>query len=135
MLSQTHIGKEDLIINNVVFYEDIDGKSELYDEIIELTKKAETNKDIRIQIKQINYYINLLRNGVKLPQNIAKHISEEIWELRPGKNRILYFYFEKNTFVLLHMFRKKSKKTPISEIEKAKIECKDYIKRNKNIQK
>ena len=125
-----------MIIYNVVFYEDINGKSELYDEIIELTKKATTDKDARIQIKQINYYIDLLkRSGIQLSKNIAKHISEEIWELRPGNNRILYFYFEKNTFVLLHMFRKKSKKTPIKEIEKAKVECNDYKRRNTNIQK
>jgi phage-related protein len=31
-------------------------------------------------------------------------------ELRPGFNRVLYFYFENNTFVLLHMFRKKHKR-------------------------
>ena len=55
--------------------------------------------------------------------NITKHLEDEIWELRPGFNRVLYFYFENNTFVLLHIFRKK---TPKSEIEKAHKECNDY---------
>lgn len=41
--------------------------------------------------------------------NITKHLEGEIWELRPGFNRVLYFYFENNTFVLLHMLRKKHK--------------------------
>ena len=50
--------------------------------------------------------------------NITKHLESEIWELRPGFNRVLYFYFENNTFVLLHMFRKKTQKTPKSEIKK-----------------
>ena len=117
---------------SVVFYEDVNGRSELYDEIIEMTRQSENNKNIRIQIKQINFYINLLeKNGTKLSQNIIKHIYDEIWELRPGNNRILYFFFGNNTFVLLHMFRKKSQKTPKNEIEKAKAECEDYKNRNK----
>jgi phage-related protein len=51
-------------------------------------------------------------------------------ELRPGFNRVLYFYFENNTFVLLHMFRKKTQKTPKTEMEKAHKECNDYKIRN-----
>lgn len=42
--------------------------------------------------------------------NITKHLDGEIRELRPGFNRVLYFYFENNTFVLLPMFRKKHKR-------------------------
>ena len=37
-----------------------------------------------------------------------------------------YFYYENNTFVLLHMFRKKSNKTPKSELLKAHNEANDY---------
>ena len=42
--------------------------------------------------------------------NITKHLEGEIWELRPGFNRVLYFYFENNTFVLLNMFRHQNQK-------------------------
>ena len=62
--------------------------------------------------------------------NITKYLDGEIWELRPGNNRVLYFYYEKNTFVLLHMFRKKTQKTPKAEIEKAHKECTDFKSRN-----
>ena len=59
--------------------------------------------------------------------------KSELWdfleELRPGKNRILYFYFSNNVFILLHHFRKKTQKTPRSQIEKAKSEVIDYLKR------
>lgn len=117
---------------NIIFYEDKNGYSELYEELMKIAKGTENNKDLRIQLKQITYCIELLKNqGTKLPINIAKHISEDIWELRPGNNRVLYFYFESNTFVLLHMFRKQTQKTPTSEIEKAKKERNDFIIRNR----
>lgn len=117
---------------NIIFYEDKNGYSELYEELMKIAKGAENNKDLRIQLKQITYCIELLKNqGTKLPINIAKHISEDIWELRPGNNRVLYFYFESNTFVLLHMFRKQTQKTPTSEIEKAKKERNDFIIKNR----
>ena len=47
------------------------------------------------------------------------------------RNRILYFYFENNSFILLHMFKKKTNKTPKSEINKAINESNDYKKRNR----
>lgn len=115
---------------SIVFYEDRSGYSELYQELLELADKAISNKDARIQFNQINYCIELLKNqGTRLPVNITKHLQGEIWELRPGNNRILYFYFEDNTFVLLHMFRKQTQKTPKSEIEKAIKECDDFKSR------
>ncbi len=45
------------------------------------------------------------------------------------RQAILYFFCEKDNFVLLHTFRKKTKKTPRREIEKAKLERDDYLKR------
>ena len=84
----------------------------------------------RIQYKQISLYIQLLEdNGTRLNENITKHLDDDIWELRPGNNRVLYFYFKNDTFVLLHQFRKKTKKTPKREIERAKAERDDYLAR------
>ena len=80
--------------------------------------------------KQISLYIQLLEdNGTRPNENITKHIDDDIWELRPGNNRILYFYFKNDTFVLLHQFRKKTQKTPKREIDKAKAERDDYLAR------
>ena len=117
----------------VEFYEKANGNSELWDFIEDLRIKSSSNKDARIQYKQVILYIQLLQdNGTNLPQNVAKHLVENIWELRPGNNRVLYFYFENNTFVLLHQFRKKTQKTPIREIEKAKSERDDYLSRKES---
>lgn len=114
----------------VVFYENINGYSELYDELQLLAERSLTVKDARIQFNQITLHIELLKKqGTRLPKNITKHIQDNVWELRPGNNRVLYFYFKDNTFVLLHMFRKKTQKTPKKEIEKAINEMNDYKNR------
>lgn len=119
----------------VIFYEDERGYSELYEELQKLRQRAFKTKDARIQFKQITLCIELLKlNGTHLPENIAKHIQGELYELRPVANRILFFHFHELTFVLLHMFAKKSKKTPRREIEKAKREIKDLRARKRGKQ-
>lgn len=79
------------------------------------------------------YIQSLEDNGTRLNENITKHLDDDIWELRPGNNRVLYlylyFYFKDDTFVLLHQFRKKTQKTPKREIERAKAERDDYLRR------
>ena len=78
------------------------------------------------------HYIQLLEDhGTRLGENITKHLEEDIWELRPGNNRVLYFYHRDDTYVLLHQFRKKTQKTPRREIEKAKAERDDWIFRKR----
>lgn len=115
---------------NVEFYEDAIGVSEIRNDLEKLRDKAAKDKDARIQYKQLSLYIQLLEdNGTYLPENITKHKEEDIWELRPGNNRVLYFYCGEKTLVLLHSFRKKTKKTPRREIVRAKKERDDYLKR------
>ena len=105
----------------VEFYEKADGNSELWDFLEDLRKKAANNKDARIQYKQISLYIELLQSkGTRLPDNITKHLEEDIWELRPGNNRVFYFYFQENTFVLLHQFRKSPKRHQNVKLRKQK---------------
>ena len=118
---------------NIIFYETDIQKSDVRDFLEELRIKSYKNKDARIQYRQAILYIELLQNnGTYLPDNITKHIEDDIWELRPGVNRIFYFFFDNDSFILLHTFRKKTKKTPRREIEKAKQERNDYIKRKGN---
>ena len=118
---------------NVEFYETQDGNSQIWEFLEELRIKAATSKDARIQHKQASLYIELLQqNGTRLNENITKHLEDGIWELRPGNNRVFYFFFQDNTFVLLHQFRKKTQKTPKREIEKAKRERDDYLFRKEN---
>ena len=77
----------------------------------ELRIKSASNKDARIQYKQIVLYIQLLQdNGTRLSENVTKHLMDGIWELRPGNNRVFYFCWRGDRFVLLHQFRKRSTK-------------------------
>ena len=117
----------------VEFYETRDGQCPVWEFLENLRIKSASNKDARIQHKQVSLYIELLQqNGTRLNDNITKHLENGIWELRPGNNRVFYFFYENNTFVLLHQFRKKSQKTPKREIEKAKSERIDYFSRKEH---
>ena len=114
----------------IEFYETEDGKCPIWDFLEALRLKAPTNKDARIQHKQASLYIELLQqNGTHMNAEITKHLDDGIWELRPGNNRVFYFFYQNDTYVLLHQFRKKSQKTPKREIEKAKTERNDYLRR------
>lgn len=123
----------DTMAYNIIFYEKENGESQVWNFLEELRKKTATSKDARIQYKQATLYIELLQiNGTRLPDSITKHIEENIWELRPGNNRIFYFFCDENNFILLHSFRKRTQRTPKREIEKAKSERDDYLSRKEN---
>ncbi|KUH57122.1 MULTISPECIES: type II toxin-antitoxin system RelE/ParE family toxin [Megasphaera] len=119
----------------IEFYENKRGESEVWDFLEALREKSQSSKDARIQYNQIIFYIDLLaKNGTNLPVNITKHLEEDIWELRPGNNRVFYFYYDESQYVLLHHFRKKSQKTPKREITRAKAERDDYIRQKETEQ-
>ena len=78
----------------IAFYQTRDGECQVWDFLEGLRMKAATNKDARIQHKQASLYIELLSlNGTNMNENITKHLEEDIWELRPGNNRVFYFYY------------------------------------------
>lgn len=54
----------------------------------------------------------------------------DIWELRPLRDRILFAYCDNNKFILLSIFVKQTKKTPIKEIKKAQRLLEDYKRRS-----
>ena len=102
---------------NIEFYEDSNGRSELWDFLESLRVKAATNKDARIQYKQISLYIQLLEdNGTRLNENITKHLDDDIWELRPGNNRVLYFYFKMIPLCFCINSARKLKKLPSAKL-------------------
>ena len=115
---------------NVDFYQTSSGHSDVYEFLEDLRTKAHSSKDARIQYKQVARYIQLLEdNETNLPTDVVKYLGEDIWELRPGFNRVLFFYYDNGTYILLHHFRKQSQKTPRREIYQAISEMNDYIAR------
>ena len=117
----------------IVFYESSDGKSELKSFIEQLSKRSKTVKDARIAFTKIVAYLNLLQEkGTTVGMPVLRHLQDEIWELRPLAYRILFAKVEPNMFVLLHHFRKTTKRTPIRELEKAIHELVIFRERNAN---
>jgi len=63
----------------------------------------------------------------------AQHLEGKIWELRidgrPNSYRVLYAAVPGRKFMLLHVFAKKSQKTPPREIDAARRRFADYLER------
>lgn len=115
----------------IIFYDDENGRSEIEDYLEELSKK--NDKDSRIKLNKIVSYIDLLsKKGIAIGEPYIKHISKDIWELRPVRDRILFAYWDNNKFILLNIFMKKTRKTPKSEFEKA-IKNLESFKKRRNI--
>lgn len=113
---------------DIEIYETINGRSEVKEYIKSLQDKK--SKDKKIKFEKIIAYIRMLRQyGLSLGTPYIKHIDEDIWELRPLRDRILFAYWDTNKIVLLSVFIKKTPKTPKGEIEKAKRYLDDYKKR------
>ena len=97
---------------DIIFYEDKNGRKKIEEYILTLKNKADAgNKDARINFNKIVAYIDLLEEiGTRVGEPVTKHLEGEIWKLRPLSNRILYAYYENNSFILLHHFKKTTKK-------------------------
>ncbi len=115
----------------LIFYRTESGNEPVREFIIELRKR--NDKDARINANKINDYLEILQIlGKSAGKPYVKPIEDEIWELRPIRNRVLFAGWSENCFVLLHCFIKKTRKTPKREIDKAKREFADFLRRNKN---
>ena len=112
----------------IYFYKDKQGNQPVLDYMRELARHD--SKDSRIKLNKLNDYIELLsQQGIRAGQPYIKHLDEEIWELRPLRDRILFVAWLDGSLVLLHHFVKKTQKTPRREIEKAKRELQDLKER------
>ena len=115
----------------VILYANKKGNSEIADYLKSLDAKQD--KDSRIKVNKIYEYINYLSEaGPRAKEPYAKHLGGEIWELRPIRDRILYAALDGDCFLLLHIFIKKTQKTPSREIERAKRNLSDYRERSKD---
>jgi len=59
----------------------------------------------------------------------VKHLGEDLWELRPLRDRIFFIGWVDGGYVLLHHFLKQTQKTPAKELEQAKRELSDLKER------
>lgn len=123
-------------IFSINFYKDRQGRQPIKEYIDDLQDRAEKSKDSRVKLKKVFEYLEILSHyGVKAGIPYVKHIDGDIWELRPLSDRIFFFCWEGDTFILLHHFKKKTQKTPSREIEQAKRNKQDFIDRSSNYEK
>lgn len=114
----------------IVFYKDSRGREPVREAILDIANSG--GKNARVNALKIAEYLKILEHaGTRAGAPYVKHLSGEIWELRPLRNRILFFAFTGTEFVLLHHFIKKTQKTPANEIEQAKRNMNDFKERNK----
>ena len=119
---------------SVEFYKDKDGNEPVKEYISSLASK--NDKDSRINLNKIRDYIKTLSEyGTRAGEPYVKHIEGEIWELRPLRNRILFFGYDGDRIILLSHFIKKTQKTPQREIDKAKRLMKDHKERSSGDEK
>ena len=106
-------------------------QTEAGDEVVAEFLASLPHKDMAKVLRDIDL---LAEFGTDLRQPYTKHIDGPIWELRTKFSSNIYriFYFVKNEsrLVLLHVFTKKTAKTPAAEIRIAKARFADYEKRN-----
>lgn len=91
---------------SIKFYKDKFGIEPLKDYFQELGNKKD--KHSRININKIRDYLKALSEyGTSLGEPYIKHLSGEIWELRPIRNRILFFAYDAvNLFCYLTILRR-----------------------------
>ena len=116
---------------SVRFYKDKDGREPLKEYLKELGAKHDKNS--RVNFNKIRDYIKVLSEyGTRAGEPFVKHLDGDIWELRPLRNRILFFGYDGRQFILLSHFVKKTQKTPKKEIQNAEKLMNDYMERSKN---
>ena len=114
-------------MREIIFYKTVNNKIPVEEFLDSLIDK---------QVEKILWVLRLIKQLDRIPVEYFKKLenTDDIWEVRAssGKNkfRLLGFRYKSNFIVLTNGFRKKSQKTPKSEIELAENRKKDFLERN-----
>ena len=120
-------------MHKIRFYKDKNGRQPVKEFLDDLKKK--NDKSSRIRLNKANDYIQALAQyGATLGEPYMKKIDDKhnIWELRPCSDRIFFVACVNDTYMLLHVFQKKTQKTPEREKEQARREVKDLMERGQD---
>ena len=75
------------------------------------------------EVKKVDYVISLLEREDRMPVKFVKFIRDGLYELRINTGnstyRVFFIFDEWNIVILFNGFKKKTQKTPNSEIKKA----------------
>ena len=109
----------------VIFYETLDGECPIEEFLNSLDKK--------MRAKIIGMLEILEERGNTLREPYSKFLGDGIFELRckfgSDITRILYFFVYERKIVLTNGFVKKTIKTPVKQIQTAKVRRIDFLER------
>ena len=107
----------------IILYKDDQGFSPVGDYIGSLTKKQ--------QNKVFAYADRLGQFGFNLKRPAADNLGGGLglYELRPDRHRILYFFHHRSEIILVHAFLKRTDEIPHKEIKIALKRKADYLQR------
>lgn len=112
----------------VEFYVKEDGSKPVNDFLASLDKKMHARIVGLIGVLQ--------EKGNSLREPYSKPLGDGIFELRAKVgsdiSRVLYFFYYGGKIIMTHGFVKKTQKTPMGEIKRAKKYRKDFIERYEN---
>lgn len=123
-------------MHKIRFYKDRNGRQPVKEHLDELKKK--NDKSSRIRLNKANDYIQALAEyGTAIGEPYMKKIDDKynIWELRPSSDRIFFVAWVNDSYMLLHVFQKKTQKTPEREKAQARREVKDLLERGQDDEK
>ena len=88
----------------------------------------------KLQAKTLRAIGLLEEFGIATREPVSKFLQDGIFELRVSvgsdTSRVLYFFYVGDKAVLTHGFVKKTRRTPSSELERARIYREEYLKQN-----
>ena len=106
----------------VVFFESANGRQPVREFILELTKQDK---------KELGADIRSVQMGFPMGLPLVRKIAAGLWEIRSilkdGICRV-FFTISGNNIILLHVFSKKTKKTPLNELSIANERLKEFKK-------
>jgi len=107
------------MVYSLEFYQKSNGKIPVQEFLDELGKK---NKKLRASIFQDLILLESFGRSLAMPT--VRYMSDGLYELRSNSGsdiaRIFYFFYSGERIILTNGFIKKTQKTPVKELEKAR---------------
>ncbi len=109
------------MLKTIYYYKDAGGRDQITSFIDSL--------DIHDQQKVLAYIGLLKEHGHNLRRPIADYIGNGLYELRPKGNRVFYFFFLKDSAVLVHAIKKKTNAIADTDIKVSIRRKSEFIER------
>ena len=96
---------------NVEFYRDKKGEEPVKDFLMELQRRRDSDKRMRVLSDKILVYLRVLQEyGTRAGMPYMKHLEGDLWEMRPLHERILFFAYIDGRFVFCTIFARKHRR-------------------------